>query len=223
MMKRPHAARWLALLLVLAASGVGVRALAGPWLPPDGRPAGFSDHVTAACAVALIGCWAWLALGSVLVAVQTSTQAPALSGRRLTWVPGVLRVLVPAVLGVAVTTAPAGAAPVPAPVPGPGPSSTSSSAAWAAATGLPLPDRAATTHERPRTVVVRSGDTLWAIAAALLPGSPANAAVDAAWRRLARANVDRVPDPHLILPGTHLRVPSDADLRSPVHPREEAP
>lgn len=234
-MKRPLVARWLVLLLALAGSGLGVLALAGPWLPAE-RPDGFAGHVTAVCAVALVGCWAWLALGAVVVAVQASIRAPALSGRSLVWVPGVVRVLVPAVLGVAVTAVPAGATPVP----GPGPSSTPSSVAWAATSGLPLPDRAATTHDRSRTgtvrqdrpltgavrqhaVVVRPGDTLWSIAAGLLPGSASDAAVDAAWRRLARANADRVPDPHLILPGTRLRVPPAADPRSPVHPREEAP
>ena len=228
-MKRPHVGRWLGLLLALVASGVGVLALTGPWLPPGERPDGFVGHVTAACAVALVGCWAWLALGTVVVAVQTSTRPSALSGRGLSWVPGALRVLVPAALGVAVTAAPA----VAAPAPGPGPSSMSSSVAAAAPIGLPLPDRAATTHDRPRTVVVRqhrpravvvrAGDTLWSIAADLLPGSAADAVVDAAWRRLARMNAERVPDPHLILPGTRLRVPEAAVHRSPVHPREEAP
>ena len=235
-MKRPHVGRWLGLLLALVASGVGVLALAGPGLPPGERPDGFAGHVTAACAVALVGCWAWLALGAVVVAVQTSIRAPALSGRRLAWVPGVVRVLVPAALGVAVTAAPAGATPVP----GPGPSSTSSSVAWAATTGLPLPDRTATAPDRSHTgvvrrdppragvvrsraVVVRAGDTLWSIAADLLPVSAADAVVDATWRRLARANAARVPDPHLILPGTRLRVPPAAVHPSPVHPREEAP
>lgn len=240
-MKRPHVGRWLGLLLALAASGVAVLALAGPWLPPGDRPEGFAGHVIAACAVALVGCWAWLALGAVVVAVQTSIRPPALPGRRLVWVPGVVRVLVPAALGVAVTAAPA----VAAPVPGPGPTSTTSSVSSASTTGLPLPDRTATTPDRPRTgvarqdlpragvvrprtVVVRAGDTLWSIAADLLPGSTADAVVDATWRRLARANAERVPDPHLIHPGTRLRVPSAAVHTSPVHPspvhpREEAP
>ena len=241
-MKRPHAGRWLCLLAALVASGVGVWALAAPWLPPVDRPDGFAGHVTAACAVALVGSWAWLALGAVAVAVQASTRTSAPCRRNLPWVPGVLRVLVPAALGVAVSTAPVGAAPVP----GPGPASTSY-----ATTGLPLPDRPATTHDRrrstthdpgrpggvrgqrPRTVVVRAGDSLWSIAADLLPGSAGDAVVDATWRRLARANAARVPDPHLILPGTRLRVPPAAVHPSPVHPspvhpspvhpREEAP
>jgi LysM repeat protein len=56
--------------------------------------------------------------------------------------------------------------------------------------------------------VVEPGDTLWGIAARLLPsGSPTD--VDRGWRTLYRANQRRVgADPDLIHPGTALRVPA---------------
>jgi nucleoid-associated protein YgaU len=57
-------------------------------------------------------------------------------------------------------------------------------------------------------VLVRPGDTLWAIAARELgPGATA-AQVAAEWPRWHAANLHRIgPDPDLIVPGWHLRPP----------------
>jgi hypothetical protein len=54
---------------------------------------------------------------------------------------------------------------------------------------------------------VRAGDTLWSIAASLLPAADA-AEVDRAWHRIYRVNRTVVgSDPDLVLPGTTLRLP----------------
>jgi nucleoid-associated protein YgaU len=80
-------------------------------------------------------------------------------------------------------------------------------------TGLVLPDRVATAAQpSPRATTVRPGDTLWAIAAHALAVPAPEVAVDHAWRRIAAANRDSVPDPDLIFPGTELRVPPLDDL-----------
>lgn len=63
---------------------------------------------------------------------------------------------------------------------------------------------------RARTVQVRPGDTLWAIASAHLRGAPDNAAIAASWPRWYAANRRVIgPDPDLILPGQHLRPPEE--------------
>jgi nucleoid-associated protein YgaU len=79
--------------------------------------------------------------------------------------------------------------------------------------GLTLPDRMSGPERprpaaAPRTVVVRPGDTLWAIAADRLPTGAALAAVDRAWRSLYTANRAVIgPDPDLIRAGAELRLP----------------
>ena len=83
-------------------------------------------------------------------------------------------------------------------------------------TGLSLPDRTTgsgvartspTVLRRAGTVVVHRGDTLWSISTRLLTGAPTDARVTRTWHRLHRANLARIPDPDLILPGTRLVVP----------------
>lgn len=77
----------------------------------------------------------------------------------------------------------------------------------------PDPDRPGGHSERerrkaPDLVRVHPGDTLWAIAAAHLPGAPDNAAIAASWPRWYAANRHVIgPDPDLILPGQRLRPP----------------
>lgn len=227
-MKLDQVVRLLLLLLTVAVTGAAVLALAEPWLPRAHTPPtgpGFAGLVTSGCAVALLACWAWLALGTVLVAVEALLTAAPPPGLRLVRVPRALRVLVPVLVGAAVTAAPASAGT------GAGPAGDPARVATAAGpvAGLPLPDRALTRrptsrpaphpapHPAARTVVVRPGDTLWAITAGLLPVGSGPAAVDRGWRRVARANADRVPDPDLIRPGTRLRIPPLT-----AHPREEA-
>ncbi len=79
--------------------------------------------------------------------------------------------------------------------------------------GLPLPDRAVapSQHRTPpprRTVTVGPGDTLWSIARRELPtGAPA-LAVATRWHAIYAANRPLIgPDPDLIEPGQHLRIP----------------
>lgn len=84
--------------------------------------------------------------------------------------------------------------------------------------GLPLPERAT---DGPRTeplargrLVVRSGDTLWGLAATRLPDGAPDTAVDAAWRRLYAANRARIgPDPDLVRPGLVLTDPTTQENR----------
>ena len=214
-MNRHQAVRLVLLLAAVAAGGFVVVTLAAPWLPGAGAagPHGFADLAATTCALALVACWAWLALGTVAVAVQALGRASTPSGRWLCWVPGAIRVLVPVLVGAAVTAAPASASTKA----GPAPDDTAATGAPATAlAGLPLPDRVPTLVDDQRTVLVRPGDSLWRITARLLPTSAPASAVDRGWRVLARANADRVPDPDLILPGTLLRVPPLT-----AHPREE--
>lgn len=59
---------------------------------------------------------------------------------------------------------------------------------------------------------VRPGDTLWSIAERRMPGA-APTEIDAGWRRIHRANRAVIgSDPDLIIPGTTLRLPSQADM-----------
>jgi nucleoid-associated protein YgaU len=58
-------------------------------------------------------------------------------------------------------------------------------------------------------VVVRPGDSLWALAAARLPDSAGPEDVERAWREVYAANRAEIgPDPGLILPGQRLRLPA---------------
>lgn len=59
---------------------------------------------------------------------------------------------------------------------------------------------------------VRPGDTLWSIAERRMPGA-APTEIDAGWRRIHRANRAVIgADPDLIIPGTTLRLPGQADI-----------
>jgi hypothetical protein len=72
------------------------------------------------------------------------------------------------------------------------------------------PPTTPTTSEpsRGRVVVVRPGDSLWSIAADRLGPRATDAQVAVAWPRWYAANADVIgPDPGLIRPGQHLRVP----------------
>lgn len=225
-MDRHQAGRLVLLLLALTGGGLLVLALAGPWLPrrlagplpgdvagAATASGGFTGLVASACALALVGCWAWLALGTVVVAVHALASASSPSGWSLRWVPRAIRVLVPVLVGAAVAAAPASASTET----WPHPAGRVTSGGAGAVAGLPLPDRVVTRAAAHRTVLVRPGDSLWRITERLLPPSAPVAAVDRGWRRIARANARHVPDPDLIRPGTRLRVPPLT-----VHPREEA-
>jgi nucleoid-associated protein YgaU len=82
--------------------------------------------------------------------------------------------------------------------------------------GLPPPERvlggvrpAPSSPPEPVVHVVRSGDSLWDIAAADLGGRPDTARIAAHWHRIYRLNRTVVgPDPDLIHPGQELRMPT---------------
>ncbi|MDP9239312.1 MAG: LysM peptidoglycan-binding domain-containing protein, partial [Actinomycetota bacterium] len=60
-------------------------------------------------------------------------------------------------------------------------------------------------------VVVRPGDTLWAIAARRLPAGVPNSAIAAAWPRWYATNRHLIgPDPDRLLPGQRLIPPSQS-------------
>lgn len=217
--------RLLALVAVALAATEAVRRLVTPplreltqALVADGRPwdqLPLETLVAGCCAAALSLAGAWLLLCGAVVAVDALRRG-ALAAASATVVPGCpgwVRALVLAALGVAVTAGPALAE-------APGTTSGTASGPANDLAGLALPDRLVTPARAPERhlVLVRPGDTLWAIAARQLPPTAADRDVDRSWRRLATANRDRVGDPDLIFPGTVLRVP---DLARPT--RKEAP
>lgn len=162
------------------------------------------ELVLSGAALALAVCWAWLLLGVAAAAVG------AVTSRRLRLGPRWVHTVIALALGVTAVQTPAVAEPTgerAAPRPPVGTLS-----------GLPLPERVAAESSStpgpahrgpaPSTVRVRPGDSLWSIAAALLPPGASPADVDRAWRRVAAANADVLgTDPDLIFPGTLLRVP----------------
>lgn len=186
----------------------------------------FDQVLTWSAALALVVSvgWGWLAGTAVLVRVLV---APADlgpdAGRAATPLPGVprgLQRLLLAACGLAVAgglAVPAQAAPgVP---PGPAPEG------HASLSGLPLPERAhapevadgaaarpaarlSTTVAPWPEVVVRPGDSLWAIAAARLPPDASDADITRAWQHLHAVNRAVVgADPDLIHPAQRLRLP----------------
>jgi nucleoid-associated protein YgaU len=74
--------------------------------------------------------------------------------------------------------------------------------------GLPLPERAeGPAHPRDHAVVVRPGDTLWALAEHDLPPSATDRQVSAGWQSVYRRNRGVIgPDPDLIQPGQVLKL-----------------
>jgi hypothetical protein len=172
----------------------------------------FEDLLVAVCASALLGC------GLRLWAVTTATTAALLRGRLPSGTPGIARRLVLVACGAAVVagvSAPAMAA---------------HGGDHGRLAGLPLPDRATAgvvVHHGPASrphpapqpaarpaatrdeVVVRPGDSLWALAAAGLPDSAGPEDVERAWREVYEANRAEIgPDPGVILPGQRLRLPA---------------
>ena len=79
--------------------------------------------------------------------------------------------------------------------------------------GLAVPDRTTgstpiPTEATPADVLVRAGDSLWALAARALPEGAGDAQVATTWRAIYAANATRIgTDPDLIFPGTMLRLP----------------
>lgn len=82
--------------------------------------------------------------------------------------------------------------------------------------GLRLPDRPTASVPRvdadPAAVVVRPGDTLWAIAARHLPAGATNAEIARACSRWHAANLDVIgPEPNLIFPTQRIHPPLGKD------------
>src|SRR4051812_30106968 len=169
----------LVLLVVTAAATAALRLLL-PSVTVHGT--GFEGLLVSGCAAAGCGCAVWGWLGAVAVVVEAlRLPGPAApsgpgSGRG---VPASVRRLVLAACGVALTTAgPAVAA-----------SAGDPQHAAAAVAGLPFPSRAMDLPaESHRVVVVRPGDSLWAIAARCLPPAASDAEITAGWRAIHARN-----------------------------------
>ena len=179
----------------------------------------FDAWLIAGCGAQLTGCALWLWLATTAVVLEAATGRPRLPHRGC---PAVLRRWVLAACGAALvaTATPATAAGGHdgrvAAAHGPGREDR------AVLAGLPLPDRPTGPPQRTgpapllrehaaREVRVAPGDTLWEVAARDLRGATA-AAVDRHWRFIWRVNRAAVgPDPDLIRPGTHLRLPPRED------------
>jgi nucleoid-associated protein YgaU len=175
---------------------------------PAGQPpldAALVD-VAAGVVVACAG-WAWLALTAVVVEAWRGVRRE----RRAPWqLPDGVRRVVLAGCGLALAST--AAVPAHADSGGDAPH-----LHVARLSGLPLPDRpvapawphrAGHHPDRARTVVVRTGDSLWSIARRELGPAATDREVVARWRAIYAANRGRIgPDPDLITPGQHLRLP----------------
>lgn len=216
-------------LLVLTAVSAGTVALVAPLLPAvlvlggavrSGAVAGeaFDDVLVQLCEAAVAGCAAWLWLATAV------TTADAVRGQRSghRGVPGAVRRLVLAACGVALLGG-LGA-----------PAHAGDGGRTSPVEGLPLPDRTTTTshvstvfaraaaqQDRARpvrqpavVVVVRPGDTLWAIARADLPPEADDTTVAARARQIHLANRAVIgTDPDLIRPHQRLRMPPPTTIR----------
>ena len=213
-------AGWLLARGPLVKAVAGLQSGAGAGSLPQPMPGLLPDLVAGLMAAVLLGAVCWLVATTALatLAVLAGSLRPGHSGAVLAArvasgadgpCPALVRRAVTAALGVAVA---AGAAPALAEPSGIGRLS-----------GLGLPDRAtgtswavaapATLNARRSTppagaVVVQVDDSLWRLAAGLLPDGAGDAAVTAAWHALYDANRAVVgADPDLIRPGTRLTVP----------------
>ena len=83
--------------------------------------------------------------------------------------------------------------------------------------GLPLPERAGgPAHPRHHAVVVRPGDTLWALAEHDLPAPATDRQVSVRWHAVYRRNRGVIgPDPDLIRPGQVLKLTKEKHDRHP--------
>lgn len=180
----------------------------------------------AAIVAAVAGGWLLLVLvaGAVEAASRGRIAALRLTGCPAPWRRRLLRVLVPVLaplLGVGTLTAASTATAAP---PGPNrPGHGRAMPAPALLDGLPLPDRqpdaGAAAPARPTAtarIEVRPGDTLWHLAAALLPADADARAVASLCARLYELNRAVIgDDPDLIRPGQRLRVPHDSATAQP--------
>jgi len=209
-----------------------------------GRPAGdLAEPLADTATVMALLAWTWLLLLVVTTAGSAlrsaGRQQPEGMGRHLA--PRAARQAVLALLGVGTmltTSATVSAAPAgydaPRPVAAAGVRwGVDGSARAHPLEGLPLPDRPSGAG-RPETpprdaraaaVVVRPGDSLWAIAARALGDHPSTAAIARSWPRWYAANRAVIGDnPDLLLPGTVLEAPPQAARTPhPMLPPDERP
>ncbi|UPK76171.1 hypothetical protein MU582_05900 [Nocardioidaceae bacterium SCSIO 66511] len=182
---------------------------------PTSGPLAFENLLVDVAEVVAFGAAAWLCVATALAVVAEVRGAGSLAARlsqRIT------PRCVAAVIGLVVGGA-AGLAPI-----------TASAADDATTTrpdisGLQLPDRPSVAARslparKPvdgrSVVIVRSGDSLWRVAAERLPPGADDAAVARACKRWYAANRAAIgPDPDLLLPGTRLEPPTDDRERKP--------
>lgn len=196
-------------------------------------PVPFAASLTTWCEWVLVGCvvWAWLATTAVVVEALLSRSPSAMERPALPGVPSAWRRLVLLACGAALAAGvavPAQATPGSVLIDSNGGDGGTGAAGIVALGGLPMPERASDPRRSPtqvrlavapsavgatqdRTVVVRPGDTLWAIARAdLVPTArESDAEVGARWREIYALNRTILgADPDLIVPGQRLTLPA---------------
>ena len=196
--------RRAALLGVVVTAGAAAlaRATAAPAADLVRDPAAdFAGLLVQACALGALVATALL-WATACATVAGQLRRPGVPRRPV----GPVRALLLAACGVVVLAGPVAAAPDPAPSP--------------TLSGLPFPDRPAGVAEpaRPaesaRTVVVRPGDSLWAISARTLGPGARTSEVASYGRRVHVLNARVIgPDPDLVRPGQRLRLPPAEDAR----------
>jgi hypothetical protein len=208
--------RAAATLVVVGGGGWCAVDLAGPAAQGLlGGPRTFEQAVTGSCGVLLLGCAAWLALvvttgvlGALLRLLPQRGVVEHVARALDRCTPTVVRGVVATALGLSVAAGAAG--PALADVTGPAPVHDLAGLALPDRTvgGGPVPSASPRASSASGRVVVRPGDSLWAIAARRLPSTASDAETARAVDRLYAANRTAVgPDPDLIVPGTSLLLP----------------
>jgi hypothetical protein len=160
---------------------------------------GFEAALVRGCAAVGCGCAVWGWLGALTVVVDVLRGPDPAGARAVPGVPPALRRLVLVACGVALTATVTPALATPA--------SDTTAGLPAVVADLPFPARALD-QPAEREVVVRPGDSLWAITARRLDADPGDADIASGWRELYRHNRDVVgDDPSLIHPGQRLELP----------------
>lgn len=220
-----------AVFLAVAATGAvtGVSAILLPTVDLTPRQP-FATLLSQWCSVVLLGCalWAWLVTAFVLVEAVHTPRGTALPAQRR-GIPSRYRRLVLGACGLALaagTTAPAlatpgpihldthtvatrpvGTATTPATTPRPSTPTTPPAAAPARAP-MNVPPQQQPHPQAGDDIVVRSGDSLWHLAAERLPRDADDAIIVHTWRRLYETNHRLIgDDPDHIEPGQRLTRP----------------